>query len=520
MRYLRLSLCIVCGLCGINSCSVEDARAAGAKTPVAAYTTIELAHRLIDQGDITYAQLTAASLARIRSHDDAGPTLNAIVETDPNAQFRANALVGAPNSIGLLAGIPFVVKANIDTAPPLHTNAGSQAIGQRVALDHARLVAALENAGGILVGKANMSEWANFRAQKSVSGWSSVGGQTKNPHVLNRNPCGSSSGSAVAVAAGIVPLAIGTETLGSIVCPAGINGVVGLKPTLGLVSRDGLIPIASSQDTAGSFTRSVKGAAIALQVMAGPEIGDEYAQGYAGPRDYIGALQGASLQGLRVGVWRAYIGAKNYSRVVEIVDDVIATLEEGGATVVDPIGLYLERSVYEASFAVMMHEFKQGLEVYFGRAGVLNEVMAYNTAHAQKTMPWFGQDLFAAVQASALTPAEYAGALAAGKGAVEYHLDEIFEKFNLDVIIAPTNSPAWVTDYVLGDRPGVSSSVLAALSGRPAISIPAGQILSLPVGISIVGKMWRDDDLLAAAYALEQDLPSAPRPQFLPTLTH
>jgi amidase len=220
------------------------------------------------------------------------------IETAPAALARARAL-GRRDS-GLLAGVPFVVKANIDTGPPMRTHAGSLALAQRVATDHAQLVAALEREGAILVGKSNLSEWANFRSFKSVSGWSSIGGQTKNPHVLDRNPCGSSSGSAVAVAAGLVPLAIGTETQGSIVCPAGANGIVGLKPTLGLVSRDGIIPIASSQDTAGPMARSVAEVAMALQVIAEPGVGDHYAQDHPGYKDYVSGLNNASLAGLRV----------------------------------------------------------------------------------------------------------------------------------------------------------------------------------------------------------------------------
>ena len=481
-----------------------------------AYDSIETLQAKVASGAVTYADVTRAALQRIRDLDDGGPTLNAISELAPNAVARAEGL--GTSHPGLLAGAPFVVKANIDTAPPMRTHAGSLAIAERVAADHARLVTSLEAAGAILVGKANLSEWANFRSNRSVSGWSSVGGQTRNPHVLDRNPCGSSSGSAVAVAAGLVPLAIGTETHGSIVCPAGVNGIVGMKPTLGLISRDGIIPIAFSFDTAGPMARSVREVALALQVLAQPDAEDPYAAAHPGTVDFLTDLETLDLTGVRIGVWRAYARAKDAPRVAAILDETVASIEAAGAQLIDPVGLYLDQDLSAASYAVMLHEFKQGLAAYFGETNSLREVMAFNLAHADEVMPWFGQEVFHEVIDSDLSDEDYADVLAASQGEVQQSLDDIFAKFQLDAIIAPTNGPAWLIDVVQGDRLGVSSAILAAISGRPGITLPAGHIHSLPIGVSLIGKMWKDGDLLALAHAVERLLPPPRRPAFISSL--
>ena len=531
----RISLFLVLGL--LAACSPVASQTISSDK-LTAFDDIATLHAKVADGTLDYGQITKDALQRITELDDStdGPQLNAIVEIDPHALSRAELLSSADQRP--LAGIPFVVKANIDTAPPMRTHAGSLALAERVAANHAQLVTALENAGAVLVGKANLSEWANFRSSRSVSGWSSVGGQTKNPHVLDRNPCGSSSGSAAAVAAGLVPLAIGTETLGSIVCPAGVNGIVGVKPTLGLVSRDGIVPIAISQDTAGPMARSVRDAALALQVMAQPGRDDPYAQdpyaqdpyaqdpyaqdpyakAHPGAVDFTSDLESLKLDGLRIGVWRAYSGAKDAPRVAAIFDRTLGFLEGGGAQLIDPVGLYLGRGIFDASYQVMLHEFNLGLQDYLEGTHTLTDIMAFNQSHADKVMPWFGQDILAAAEAGELSVEEHAAALDAGQGEMQRRLDEVFAKFQLDFIVAPTNGPAWPIDVVLGDRFGVSSSGLAAISGRPAITLPAGQIRGLPIGVSIVGKMWGDADLLAMAFALEKLLPQAPRPGFLPSL--
>lgn len=516
----RISVGLVLGL--LAACSPAASQPVSSHK-LTAFDDIATLHAKVADGSIDYEQITTDVLQRIYELDDStdGPQLNAIVEIDPHALGRAQSLSSADQRP--LAGIPFVVKANIDTAPPMRTHAGSLLLAERVAADHAQLVTALENAGAILVGKANLSEWANFRSRRSVSGWSSVGGQTKNPHVLDRNPCGSSSGSAVAVAAGLVPLAIGTETHGSIVCPAGVNGIVGVKPTLGLVSRDGIVPIAVSQDTAGPMARSVRDAALALQVMAqagrgDPYVHDAYEGEHPGAVDFLSGLELQNLDGLRIGVWRAYSGAKDAPRVAAIFDRTLASLAGDGAQLIDPVGLYLGREIFDASYKVMLHEFKLGLTDYLEGAYTLTDIMAFNQSHADRVMPWFGQDILATAEAGKLSVAEHTAALDAGRGEMQRRLDAVFDKFQLDFIIAPTNGPAWPTDVVHGDRFGVSSSGLAAISGRPAITLPAGQIHGLPVGVSVVGKMWGDGELLAMAFALEQLLPRAPRPGFLPSL--
>ena len=481
-----------------------------------AYDGIDALQARITNGEMSYADVTRTALQRIHDLDDRGPTLNAISELAPNAVARAENL--GTGHAGLLAGIPFVVKANIDTAPPMHTHAGSLAIADRVASDHARLIISLQAAGAILVGKSNLSEWANFRSNRSVSGWSSVGGQTRNPHVLDRNPCGSSSGSAVAVAAGLVPLAIGTETHGSIVCPAGVNGIVGMKPTVGLISRDGIIPIAFSFDTAGPMARSVRDVALALQVLAEADPQDPYAAPHPGKVDFLTELESKDLTGARIGVWRAYAGAKDAPRVAAILDQSLDSLEAAGVQLVDPVGLYLDQALSAASYAVMLHEFTRGLAEYLGDTHSLREIMAFNLAHADEVMPWFGQEVFHEAIDSELSPEEYAAALAASQSEMQQSLDDVFAKFQLDAIIAPTNGPAWLIDVVQGDRFGVSSSVLAAISGRPAITLPAGHIHTLPIGVSLVGKMWGDGDLLALAHAVERLLPPPRRPAFISSL--
>ncbi len=316
----------------------------------------------------------------------------------------------------------------------------------------------------------------------------------------------------------MVPLAIGTETHGSIVCPAGVNGIVGLKPTLGLVSRDGIIPIAASQDTAGPMARSVKEVALALQAMVQPDPRDDYAKDHPGRVDYVGALDTLELPTVRVGVWRAYTGAEENPRVTAILENAVGLLEAAGVGLVDPVGLYLDREIFASSYQVMLHEFRQGFTDFFSAAYTLQGVMAFNEENAEQIMPWFGQDNLAAAQATVLTPAEHQAALDAGQGEMRRLVDAVFAKFQLDALIAPTNDPAWPIDFVAGDRFGVSSAGPAAISGRPAVTIPAGQIHGLPIGVTLIGEMWGDRELLRIAYALEQLLPPAPRPQFVPSL--
>ncbi len=499
----------------------HDDRETAAPAADVAYADIASLQAAIKRGDATPASIVAATIARIEEIDDAGPRLNAVVEINEHALQRAQALNRHAETDQPLYGVPFLIKANIDAPRSLATHAGSAALAARIAPDAAHIVQLLQAAGAVLVGSANLSEWANFRSTRSISGWSSVGGQTRNPHVLDRNPCGSSSGSAVAVAAGMVPLALGTETQGSIVCPAGVNGVVGVKPTLGLVSREGIVPIAAAFDTAGPITRNVRDAALALQVMsarpAATDVGDPAMLDHPGRLEFSTALDDKALNGKVIGVWRAYPGAAEHPRVAAILDATVVHIESAGARLVDPVGLYLERDVFEASFEVMLAQFSSGLRSYAGHAFTLREIIEFNQTHADRTMPWFGQDILERARDEASTFDEDA-ALEASRTRVQRVLSGLFDKFKLDAIVAPTNAPAWRTDVIHGDRFTLTSAIAAAVSGRPAVTLPAGDIRGLPVGVSLIGKQWRDVELLALAYALEQRLPPPPVPRFLSTL--
>lgn len=492
------------------------------------YADVADLQELMERGDLTSENLVRLFLDRIEAIDDAGPTLNAIIEVNPDAIEIARDLdqeraVGETR--GPLHGIPVVLKANIDTGDRMATSAGSVALALHRAADDAFHVAALRKAGAVILGKANLSEWANFRSNRSVSGWSSIGGQTRNPHVLDRNPCGSSSGSGVAVAAGLAVLAVGTETDGSIVCPAGTNGVVGIKPTLGLVSRDGIIPIALSQDTAGPMARSVRDAALLLAAMAAPDNADPAAGNHPGLRDYLGALDDRALEGARIGVWRGYFGADSEPRVEAVFDAAISRLTELGAEVVDPIGLEIGEGIGEAEYELLLYEFRDGLNRYLSNAGLADDrgslaaLIRYNELHADETMPWFGQEIFAASETRGpLTDEAYLQARENSGPALRRAIDAVMEEHELDAIIAPTNSPAWPIDFVGGDDYTISSSRLGAVSGYPGVTLPVGDVLGLPVGVTLFGRPWSEPQLIGYAYALEQATRALLRPGLVPTL--
>jgi amidase len=402
-----------------------------------------------------------------------------------------------------------ILKANIDTGDRMATSAGSLALAGHRAPDDAFLVAALREAGAVILGKANLSEWANFRSENSSSGWSSLGGQTKNPYGPLRNPCGSSSGSAVAVAANLTMLAVGTETDGSIVCPSGINGIVGIKPTLGLVSRDGIIPIAASQDTAGPMARSVRDAAILLTAMAAKDPGDPAAAGrdQAIP-DYAADLDTAALRGRRIGVLRSYSGAGKDERIETILSDAIALLRAGGAEIIDPVEIDT-KGLGDAEYEVLLYEFKDGLNAYLEKSGApydsLQAIIEFNAANAEAVMPFFGQDILEQSQGKGpLTDPAYDEALAKSRQIARNGLDEALDMHRLDAIVAPTNGPAWMTDHILSDHFSIGSSSLAAVSGYANVTVPAGFVLGLPVGVSFIGRAFSERQLIEIAYAFEQ----------------
>jgi amidase len=467
----------------------------------------------MQSGDLSSEELTAYYLQRIEAVDRSGPELNSIIELNPDALAIARALDEERESAGArgaMHGIPVVLKANVDTADQMTTTAGSLALeGHRPPAD-AFIVRQLREAGAVILGKANLSEWANFRSTNSSSGWSSIGGQTKNPYGSGRNPCGSSSGSAVAVAASLTSVAVGTETNGSIVCPSSVNGVVGIKPTLGLVSRSGIIPIAHSQDTAGPMGRTVEDAAILLTAMTGMDPADPLADRF--PQlvpDFAASLSPDALEGARIGVLRTYGGAGNDVRVDQIVSDTIARLEALGAEIVDPIEIDTE-GMSAASRTVLYTEFKADLNAYLQNSGAplktLADIIRFNEEHADTVMPFFGQERMLAAQAmGTLDDPEYLAALVLGKQIAQAGIDNALLEHDLDALIAPTRGPAWMTDNVSGDHSsGISSSSLAAISGYPSITIPAGDILGLPIGISFIGREFSDAQMIRFAHALEQ----------------
>jgi amidase len=474
---------------------------------------ISTLQELMQSGDLSSEELTAYYLQRIEAVDRAGPELNSIIELNPDAMAIAKALDeerGASGARGAMHGIPVVLKANIDTADQMSTTAGSLALaGHRPPAD-AFVVRKLREAGAVILGKANLSEWANFRSTNSSSGWSSLGGQTKNPYGRGRNPCGSSSGSAVAVAASLTSVAVGTETNGSIVCPSSVNGVIGIKPTLGLVSRSGIIPIAHSQDTAGPMGRTVEDAAILLTAMTGLDPADPLADRFPGSvPDFAADLSTDALRGARIGVLRTHSGAGNDTRVDQIVTDTIARLESLGAEIVDPIEIDTE-GMSDASRTVLYTEFKADLNAYLQNSGApitsLAEIIRFNEGHADTVMPFFGQERMLAAQAmGTLDDPEYLAALVSSKQIAQTGIDNALLEHDLDALIAPTRGPAWMTDNVSGDHSsGISSSSLAAISGYPSITIPAGDILGLPIGISFIGPEFSDALMIQFAYALEQ----------------
>jgi amidase len=469
----------------------------------------------IAAGRLTAERAVEAYLHRIAALDAAGPKLNAVIELNPDAAAVARALderFARSGVAGPLHGVPVLIKANIDTADRLATSAGSLALAHHHATADAPLVANLRRAGAVILGKTNLSEWANFRATKSTSGWSSLGGLTHNPYVLDRNTSGSSSGSAVAVAARLAPLAVGTETDGSIVSPAGINGIVGIKPTLGLISQRGIVPIAASQDTAGPMARTAADAALLLRAMHD-----------AGGSRAATAPARTSLTGLRIGVVRDFKGAGSDSFVDAAYTAALMLLRSAGAELVDPINLGLDSDVEHAELDVLLYEFRAGLNAYL--AGItdgptsLDEIIQFDKDHAADVMPYFGQDLLVmAAEKGGLDAPEYRAAVAASKERVKSLLAAAFEGSRLDAFVAPVNGRAWTTDLKEGDHFGVDSSSAAAISGYPSLSVPAALAKELPIGIAFTGRPGSEDLLISIASVYEKLRGTFPEPKFLSTV--
>jgi len=490
-------------------------------------TITDLQHGLAN-GRFTARYLVQQYLDRIQQLN---PQVNAIVELNPDALTIANELDAeraAQGPRGPLHGIPIILKDNIDTADKMQTTAGSLALAGSIAPQDAFLVSQLRAAGAIILGKANLSEWANFRSSRSSSGWSSRGGQTHNPYALDRNPCGSSSGSAVAVSANFCAAAIGTETDGSIVCPSHANGIVGLKPTLGLVSRSGVIPIAHSQDTAGPMARTVTDAAIVLGALTGIDPRDPATAVSDGQfhTDYTQFLDASGLQGARLGVARNFFGF--HPDVDAIMEQAIAAMKAQGAEIIDPADLDSLDGFGESEVTVLLYEFKADMAAYLATLGpdapmkTMADLIAFNQSHADSVMPYFGQErMLAAQEKGPLTDDAYLEALAVNhKQAREEGIDKVLHTHNLDAIIAPTGGPAWLTDWVNGDHYGGGSSSPAAVAGYPSITVPAGFVRGLPAGISFIGGAFQEPTLLKLAYAFEQATQARQAPQFLPTVRY
>jgi len=493
-------------------------------------TTIADLQSAMAAGRMTARSITQAYLDRIEELDRKGPTLRHVIETNPDALAIADSLDGerkAGRVRGPLHGIPILIKDNIDTADRMTTTAGSLALAGSIPLQDAFIAAKLRAAGAILLGKTNLSEWANFRSTHSTSGWSGRGGLAKNPYVLDRNACGSSSGSGGAVSANLCVAAVGTETDGSIVCPSSANGIVGIKPTLGLVSRAGIIPIAHSQDTAGPMTRTVRDAAIMLNVMAGidPRDAATSASRSRGRVDYTKSLDANGLRGARIGVARAkFFG---YSDVTDrLINDAIETMKSQGAVIVDPANIATAGKFDDSEYDVLLYEFKADLNAYLASLGpkapvrTLQDIIAFNEAHKDQEMPWFGQEIMIQAQAKGpLTEKKYRDELAKNLRLSRTEgIDATMNKHRLDAIIAPTGSPAWPTDLINGDHFTGGSSTPAAVAGYPNINVPAGFAHNLPVGISFFGRAYSEATLIRIAYAYEQASKQRRAPTFIPSL--
>ncbi|QZD93534.1 amidase [Qipengyuania xiapuensis] len=457
-------------------------------------------------------------LDRIAALDDAGPQLNAVISVNPDAPREA----GEAEAAGLtLAGRTVLVKDNIETAE-LPTTAGSLALAENFTGRDAPLIAALRANGGVVLGKTNLSEWANIRDNSSTSGWSAVGGLTRNPHATDRNSCGSSSGSGAAVAAGLAWAAIGTETNGSITCPASINGVVGFKPSVGLVSRTHVVPISSTQDTAGPMTRSVADAALLLSAIASEDEADAATVGVPRRADYHTGLENFSLEGVRIGVMRNQVG--NREDLTQVFDTALADLEAAGAVLVD-IEFEPNNEMYGDSFAVLMFELREEMGKYLASLPgedmprSLADLIAFNEANAEAEMRWFGQDLFELAESSTDREAYESAKADAVRIAGEETLDALMAEHQVNFLAAPTRGPAWTTDLVNGDnfngRIGFGSP--AAIAGYPHLTVPMGDIEGLPVGISLFGAKWADFEVLQLGAAYERVRSATlPEPRFGP----
>ncbi len=491
--------------------------------------TIAQLQAAMRSGELTSQKITAFYLGRIAELDRTGPTLRHIIEINPDALTIAAARDAerkAGRVRGPLDGIPVIVKDNIDTADRMHTSAGSLALARSIARRDSGVAERLRAAGAVILAKTNMSEWANIRSPRSSSGWSARGGQGRNPYVLDRTPCGSSSGSAGGVAASYAAVGVGTETDGSILCPASMNNLVGIKPTLGLISRAGIIPIAHSQDTAGPIARTVTDAAILLGALTGEDGRDPATATGAGRTrvDYTTFLDPAGLQGARIGVAREMVTGFSV-RTDQAYEVAVEVLARNGAVVVDPADIPHYGEYDETEMTVLLTELKADLNAYLGALGrdaevhSLEELIAFNVANRDQEMPYFGQEFFELAQKQGpLTDIRYLNALARNQRLSRTEgIDALMDRERLDAIVAPTAAPPWTIDLLGGDHGGGATTTPAAVAGYPSITVPMGFVSELPIGLSFIGRAFTEGTLIKLAYAFEQMTKHRRAPRFLPT---
>jgi amidase len=485
---------------------------------------------LFDHGGLTVVVAVQGCLERIDRLDKRGPAINAVIELNPQALAIAaarDAELRAGRPRGPLHGIPVLLKDNIDSADQMKTSAGSLALAHSTARRDARIVERLRQAGAVILGKTNLSEWANFRSTRSTSGWSARGGLTKNPHVLDRNTSGSSSGTAAALAAGFAPLGVGTETDGSIISPSSVCGIVGIKPTVGLCGRSGIIPISPSQDTAGPMARTVADAAALLGALAAVDPLDPATHEPArrAESDYTRYLDARGLAGARLGVPRNLAGF--HPDVDRAFDRAILAMKDAGAVILDELALPTAQKFDDAELDVLLYEFKASITTYLAALGpgnpvkTLVDLIAFNQAQRDREMPWFGQELFERAQKKGPLnqPAYRAARDQCVKMARQEGLDLLLGQHRLDAIIVPSNQPAWITDLLNGDHVTGGNTSFAAVAGYPSITVPMGFTHDLPLGLSFIGPAWSEGTLIKLAYAFEQQTHARQPPHFLPTVS-
>jgi len=504
-------------------------------TPVAAFELDEMTiadlQTSMSSGKYTAHAITKKYLDRIDDIDDHGPTINSVIELNPDALSIASEMDRerkAGRVRGPLHGIPVLIKDNIDTHDRMMTTAGSLALEGSIAPQDSTVAKKLRDAGAVIIGKTNLSEWANFRSSHSSSGWSGRGGQTKNPYVLDRNPCGSSSGTGAAISANLAAIGVGTETDGSVVCPSNANSLVGIKPTLGLISRAGIIPIAHSQDTAGPMCRTVADAAILLSALTTAndvDSRDVFSMMRSGimPADYTKFLDANGLKGARIGVQRKSFGFND--AVDKVMNECIDAIKRLGATVIDPADIPTQGKFDDSELEVLLYEFKADLNKYLASRGAsapvksLKDIIDFNEKNRDRELPYFGQDIMVKAQAKGpLTEKKYQEALAKNHLMSRTQgIDAVMMKNKLDAIIAPTGGPPWPTDLANGDHFTGGYSTASAVAGYPHITVPAGYVFGMPVGISFFARAWSEPTLIKFAYAFEQTTKARRPPKFLPT---